>query len=229
MLCPNAFGGPATAHDRFHWCRTISLKSLLDEFKHQAGLGTHWIMFGSNGHQERPVDGGMMKHYTACNPSPHTHFKIIANTFFLERTTHHPHNMLYWYGRILCLLPVVSMVRMHCCLSAQSSAKLHWRSAWSVEQAAICRGAAVPVNEHHYPLGHLPQAELQSGSIPKDARWSPRMHAHWRPLSSSEWALCRPNCSLSLCDQVMERLQGQGGAWAWRRRRHENRSILPRC
>ena len=27
-----------------------------------------------------------------------------------------------------------------------------------VEQAAICRGAAVPVNEHHYPLGHLPQA-----------------------------------------------------------------------
>lgn len=59
------------------------------------GLGVHWVVFGPSERARRPREGGVLRHYTQCRPEAATHIKTIVNTFFVERTTVHPHNFEY--------------------------------------------------------------------------------------------------------------------------------------
>jgi hypothetical protein len=80
-------------------CRGAELKSFLAEYSEYPALGVNWIMFGADGRRTRPPKPGMLRWYSQCNPVPHPHVKVIANTRWLEHIgTKHPHNFHYKYG-----------------------------------------------------------------------------------------------------------------------------------
>jgi hypothetical protein len=72
-----------------------SLKELLGRYKSNAGLAMHWIWMGPSGQKTRPAGGGVLQHYTMCDPEPAAKIKTIANTWFLDGTAVHPHNHEY--------------------------------------------------------------------------------------------------------------------------------------
>ena len=78
------------------WCCSKdggnNLKSVLDDYKTFGGLSVHWIMVGPSGRLTRPQQGGFLRHYTKCMPSPTDTFKTIVNTWFISGMTLHPHN-----------------------------------------------------------------------------------------------------------------------------------------
>jgi hypothetical protein len=39
----------------------------------------------------------VLRHYTACNLNAHSHIKIIANSFYVDRMGGHPYNAYFWY------------------------------------------------------------------------------------------------------------------------------------
>ena len=81
-------------------CRTQTLASFLDEYKHFPGLGVHWVMFGPGGHTTRPEGGGVLRHYSRCEQKPHGHIKMIVNTFYVARNAEeHPHNFEFRCAR----------------------------------------------------------------------------------------------------------------------------------
>ena len=75
----------------------MSLKSLLSEYSEYPALAVNWIMFGASGRRERPSDGGALRWYSQCTPTPHPTIKTIVNTKHVEPATRwpHPHNMYY--------------------------------------------------------------------------------------------------------------------------------------
>ena len=78
--------------------REKTLKKLLDEFKLEPGLVAHWVVFGPNGREKRPEQGGVLRHYTRCTLGHHrqgARVKSIVNTFFVEHAATHPHNFQY--------------------------------------------------------------------------------------------------------------------------------------
>lgn len=81
-----------------HACRTANgLKGLLDRYKMHGGLAMHWIWVGPSERQTRPVGGGVLAHYTMCDPKPARKVKTIANTWFTDGVSVHPHNHEYRY------------------------------------------------------------------------------------------------------------------------------------
>lgn len=59
-----------------------SLPSLLKRYEGSSALAVHWILFGSSGHEIRPLQG-TLRSYTRCLPLNHTQHlfvKTIANT-----------------------------------------------------------------------------------------------------------------------------------------------------
>lgn len=75
--------------------RGKSLKRLLDEFRFFPGLAVHWVTVGPGGRDTRPDAGGVLRHYTRCNPTANANIKIIANTYFIDRAVEHPHNVAF--------------------------------------------------------------------------------------------------------------------------------------
>jgi hypothetical protein len=80
-----------------------TLKSLLDDYKHFPGLGVHWIFMGPSGHEVRPREGGVLRHYRQCSPKANRHVKTIVNTFYVDKITGHPHNFFYRCAAVLGL------------------------------------------------------------------------------------------------------------------------------
>jgi hypothetical protein len=72
-----------------------SLKALLSEYKLHAGLSISWVLFGPNGRETRPSEGGVLKDSGKCYIPRTAAFKTIANSCFLEGVTVHPHNFMY--------------------------------------------------------------------------------------------------------------------------------------
>lgn len=70
----------------------VTLKALLNEYRHFPGLAVHWIMVGPNGRDSRPHHGGVLRHYTTCAAKAHHSVKMIANTYYLANLRGHPHN-----------------------------------------------------------------------------------------------------------------------------------------
>jgi hypothetical protein len=72
-----------------------SLKELLNDYKLHAGLSISWVMFGPSGRETRPSKGGVLKDYDKCYLPQLGQFKTIANSYFLEGLTIHPHNFVF--------------------------------------------------------------------------------------------------------------------------------------
>jgi len=86
------FVDPSAAH-----FRGATLKSLLDDFKSEAGLAVHWILMGSSGRKTRPEAGGVLRHYQQCSPNPRSFTKIIANLVFTRSVIpNNPHSVRFW-------------------------------------------------------------------------------------------------------------------------------------
>ena len=72
---------------------------MLKEFENEAGLAVHWMMMGANGRLNRPIEGGMLRHYTECNPVPEPSTKIIANLYHMKGLSINPHTVRFWYAQ----------------------------------------------------------------------------------------------------------------------------------
>ena len=157
-------------------CRQDTLKKLLNDFKMFPGLAVHWVVFGPNNRKRRPSQGGVLRHYTRCRPEAATHVKTIVNTFFVERTTIHPHNFEYRCESTRC-----------CWQQGLFSTRPLWAApagvasictVWLLRGARTCghnkhgecSGMTSAVNEARLPLGH------QYGITPSRCRqgWTSR-------------------------------------------------------
>lgn len=65
---------------------------MLDDYKEYAGLSVHWVHVGPSSHRQRPRSGGVLHHYKHCDSQGDPKLKTIANTYFLENISGHPHN-----------------------------------------------------------------------------------------------------------------------------------------
>lgn len=74
-------------------CSEASLAALLDTFKMFPGLSVHWVMVGPSSRETRPAEGGVLQHYAMCEGTASSGTKIIANTYYIEQATGHPHNI----------------------------------------------------------------------------------------------------------------------------------------
>ena len=101
-----------TQRARFNWLAFFDLDELLvlrgspppeihdflDEFRDAAGLSVNWVWVGPSGRETRPEGGGVLQHYDQCVPEAEMRFKTIANTWFLQGLTEHPHNFVFRCG-----------------------------------------------------------------------------------------------------------------------------------
>lgn len=95
----------------------MTLKEILDEFKFYPALLVHWILVGPSNRKTRPERGGVLQHYQRCMKQPRPVVKAIANSFYTESVTWHPHNMVY-----RCAPPRPARFRFeHRCWSAACS------------------------------------------------------------------------------------------------------------
>jgi hypothetical protein len=76
-------------------CRNDTLQEMLDDYKEYAGLSVHWVIVGPSNRLTRPESGGVLKHYTECSGKGRHIVKTIANTYFLENISTHPHNFQF--------------------------------------------------------------------------------------------------------------------------------------
>jgi hypothetical protein len=110
--------------------RAPSLKSFLDKYRHFAGLSVNWVLVGPSGREVRPRRGGVLAAYTMCIPMPDRHVKTIANTYYLEGTSVHPHNFHFRCARkcsheIPCLARFSKQCRvLHSSMQLRHSATL---------------------------------------------------------------------------------------------------------
>ena len=65
-------------------CRNQTLKQVLDDYRFFPGIGVHWIFMGPNQRLTRPDEGGVLRHYTKCQPVAAVTVKMIANMFFVK-------------------------------------------------------------------------------------------------------------------------------------------------
>ena len=81
--------------DEFLVCEG-KLPDLLKEYEEFGGIGVNWAVYGSNGHDRRPI-GGVLENYTRrgelSNPV-NTHIKTICQVDKIE-TIEHPHFFKY--------------------------------------------------------------------------------------------------------------------------------------
>lgn len=64
-----------------------SLPALLYEYENFSALAVHWILFGSSGHDARPLKG-VLRSYVRCMPlkhAQHLFVKTIVNTRYARR------------------------------------------------------------------------------------------------------------------------------------------------
>ena len=74
-----------------------SLPAFLAEFEKYSALAVHWILFGSSGHDTKPLRS-VLRSYIRCLPLKHTHHlfvKSIVNTRCTVGTSDSPHSFRY--------------------------------------------------------------------------------------------------------------------------------------
>lgn len=74
-----------------------SLPAFLPEFEKYSALAVHWILFGSSGHDTKPLRS-VLRSYIRCLPLKHTHHlfvKSIVNTRCTVGTADSPHSFRY--------------------------------------------------------------------------------------------------------------------------------------
>lgn len=74
-----------------------SMTALLQRYEEHSALAVHWILFGSSGHEVRPLQGAL-KSYVRCLPlehSQHLFVKTIAHTKCTLRAGESPHAFVH--------------------------------------------------------------------------------------------------------------------------------------
>lgn len=59
--------------------RRVNIGKLLDHYRDFGGLSLNWKIFGSSGHDNRPI-GGVLQNYCTCQPGFDMHTKVFVNT-----------------------------------------------------------------------------------------------------------------------------------------------------
>ena len=148
-----------------------ALKSFLDEYKHEAGLIVNWILMGPSGRETRPSEGGVLASYTQCVTQPDRHLKTIANTFFIDGTALHPHNMEFRCGGGACFAHNATRNAVSAHVDVQNEQSC-WRGGVGIDLIRVARrDAKLPVDEHHTTV---------------DRQWFTR-HQRFLPRGKTAW------------------------------------------
>jgi hypothetical protein len=113
---------------------------MLDDYKHYPGLSVHWVFVGPSGMDERPAAGGALRHYKHCSGMGAKHIKTIANTFFLQNVTPHPHNFEFRYGHVA---PVHGSMSPSPQSPLTASCERHHQPRLQARSAAWCSAACM--------------------------------------------------------------------------------------
>lgn len=204
-------------------CRQ-TLKQMLDEFKYFPGLVVNWVIFGPGGRETRPEHGGVLRHYTRCRQQPWATFKTIANTFFTEDVSWHPHNLIYQCPpsscppRWLCFHPA-DLASMSATLLTFPTSLLPERSCWGAAQEQRHRGERESVPD--WPPLREATARVQGAE---------RSHRGLPTAASSklvyEACVHRAHRAFPLQHKIQRRFSPEARAWGRQHRCPQGRRVF---